>query len=42
LFLAKVKVAPWFQPGDLLHLGMAIGLVLFASLKPRDAALARA
>lgn len=30
LFLAKVKLAPWLLPGDFLHLGMAIGLILFA------------
>jgi uncharacterized membrane protein YhaH (DUF805 family) len=32
LFLAKVNL-PWLQPGDLLHLGMAIGLLLFAPAK---------
>lgn len=40
MFLAKVKIAPWLQPGDLLHLGMAIGLILFAPAPPRDAATA--
>ena len=28
LFVAKVSVAGWLLPGDLLHLGMAAGLVL--------------
>lgn len=34
LFAAKVGVPPWLQPGDLLHLGMAAGLML---LLPRRA-----
>lgn len=28
LFVAKVNVAPWMLPGDWLHLGMALGLIL--------------
>ncbi len=32
LFLAKMNI-PLLQPGDLLHLGMAIGLLLFAPEK---------
>ena len=30
LFLAKVKLALWLQPGDFLHLGMAMGILLLA------------
>ena len=30
LFLAKVQFSPWLVPGDFLHLGMAIGILLFA------------
>jgi len=28
--VTKMSVPPWFVPGDLLHLGMAAGLVLVA------------
>lgn len=30
LFVTKMAVPPWLAPGDLLHLGMAAGLVLLA------------
>lgn len=30
LFVAKVKIAPWLQPGDFLHLGMALGMVMLS------------
>ncbi len=30
LFVAKVAVPPWLVPGDWLHLGMALGLLLLA------------
>lgn len=35
LFVAKLKVAPWLQPGDFLHLGMALSLLLLAPTTPR-------
>lgn len=36
LFLAKITLSPWLVPGDLLHLGMVMGLLLLApaSLRP--------
>ena len=36
LFLAKITVSPWLFPGDFLHLGMVMGLLLLApaSLRP--------
>lgn len=30
LFVVKAKVAPWLQPGDFLHLGMAVGIVMLS------------
>jgi hypothetical protein len=30
LFLAKANFSPWLSPGDFLHLGMAMGLLLLA------------
>jgi hypothetical protein len=36
LFVAKVKLAPWLQPGDFLHLGMAVGLLLLTPASTRS------
>ena len=30
LFVVKVSVPPWLAPGDWLHMGMALGLILIA------------
>lgn len=30
LFVAKVNIAPWLQPGDFLHIGMALGIVMLS------------
>jgi hypothetical protein len=30
LFVAQVKIAPWLQPGDFLHIGMALGIVMLS------------
>jgi hypothetical protein len=37
LFLAKARLSPWLAPGDFLHMGMVVGLVLLAPAPHRPA-----